>query len=263
MLLAIDVGNTNITFAIFDGEAIRADWRVGTVTRRTGDEYAALMLILFGEQGLSFSYIQGVAISSVVPATVDALVRFAQKHLKVASPLVLGPDVDFGIKVNYHPISDVGADRIANAIAAHAKYGGSVIVVDFGTATTLDAISETGDYLGGAIAPGIQISLEALFSRAARLTGVRIVAPKNAIGASTAESLQSGIVYGFAGQVDALVDRFQEEMGGSAKVIATGGQAEIIAAHSRTIECCDELLTLEGLRMIWERNNGASRSSEL
>ena len=253
MLLAIDVGNTTITFAVFDSDKIRADWRVGTVTRRTGDEYAALMLILFGEQGLAFKDIDGVAISSVVPATVDALVRFSRNHLHIGDPMVLGPDVDFGVKVDYHPISDVGADRIANAVAAHAKYGGAVIVVDFGTATTLDAVSANGDYLGGAIAPGIQISLEALFSRAARLTGVQLTAPEKAIGTSTAESLRSGIIYGFAGQVDALVDRFQAEMGGGAKVVATGGLAEVIAAHSRTIECCDDLLTLEGLRLVWER----------
>lgn len=252
MLLAIDVGNTTITFAVFDGDRILADWRVGTVSRRTGDEYAALMLILFGEQGLAFKDIDGVAISSVVPVTIDALVRFSKKHLGVADPMVLGPDVEFGIKVDYHPTTDVGADRIANAVAAHAKYGGAVIVVDFGTATTLDAVSASGDYLGGAIAPGIQISLEALFSRAARLTGVQLVAPGKAIGTSTVESLQSGIIHGFAGQVDALVDRFKAEMG-EAKVVATGGLAEIIAAHSRTIECCDELLTLEGLRLVWQR----------
>lgn len=255
MLLAIDVGNTNITFAVFEGEQIRADWRIGTVSRRTGDEYAGLLISLFNGRGLKLSDIDGVIISSVVPAAVDALTRFSRKHLGIASPLVLSADMDLGIKVNYHPLSDVGADRIANAIAAHAKYGGKVIVVDLGTGTTLDAVSEDGEYLGGAIAPGIQISLEALFSRAAKLTGVRLIAPDKAIGDTTAGSLQSGIIFGFAGMVDALVDKFQAEMGGGAKVIATGGLADVIADHSRTIECCDELLTLEGLRLIYERMN--------
>lgn len=252
MLLAIDVGNTNITFAVFDGETLRADWRIGTVQRRTGDEYGALMLNLFGLKSLSFGDIRTVGISSVVPQAVDALVRFSRKHLRV-EPLVLTPDIDLGIRVNYHPASDVGADRLANAIAAHAKYRAKVIVVDFGTGTTLDAVSEDGEYLGGAIAPGIQISLEALFARAARLTGVRLVAPQKAIGDTTACSLQSGIILGYAGLVDALVDRFQDEMGGGARVIATGGLAEVIAPHSRTIESCDELLTLEGIRIICTR----------
>lgn len=253
MLLAIDVGNTTITFAVFDGERLISDWRVGTVARRTGDEYAGLMINLFKEQNLSFADIDGVAISSVVPAIVDGLVRFSRRHLKVESPLILSPDMDLGVKVNYEPVTDVGADRIANAIAAHAKYGGKIIVVDFGTGTTLDAVSEDGEYLGGAIAPGIQISLDALFSRAARLRGVRLVAPEKAIGNTTESTLQSGIVIGYAGLIDALVDRFQQEMGGGAKVIATGGLAEIIASQSRTIECIDELLTLDGLRIIYER----------
>jgi len=253
MLLAVDVGNTSITFAVFEGEAIRADWRIGTVNRRTGDEYAALLRSLLEEQGLSFWDIRGMVISSVVPATVDALVRFSRKHLKIDSPLVLSPDMDLGIKVHYHPVTDVGADRVANAVAAHAKYGGKVIVVDLGTGTTLDAVSESGEYLGGAIAPGIEISFEALVSRAARLRGVRLEAPEKAIGDTTTSSLQSGMVFGFAAQVDGLVDRFQKEMGGGAKVIATGGLAHVIAEHSRTIELCDEILTLEGLRMIYER----------
>lgn len=255
MLLAIDVGNTNITFAVFESEQIRADWRVGTATRRTADEYAAMLLGLFGERSLSFAEVDGVIISSVVPAAVDALVRFSRKHLGIDSPLVLSPDMDLGMKVIYHPVTDVGADRIANAIAARAKYGGKLIVVDLGTGTTLDAVSEDGEYLGGAIAPGISISLEALLSRAAKLRGVHLIAPPNAIGDSTAASLQSGVVYGFAGMVDALVDRFQEEMGGGAKVIATGGLADVVAEHSRTIEVCDELLTLEGLRLIHNRLN--------
>jgi type III pantothenate kinase len=258
MLLAIDVGNTNITFAVFDGEQIKADWRIGTVVRRTSDEYAALLISLFGDRGLKLADIDGVIVSSVVPAAVDALTRFSRKHLHIDSPMILSAEMDLGIKVNYYPPGDVGADRIANAIAAHAKYGSKVIVVDLGTGTTLDAVSEDGEYLGGAIAPGIQISLEALFARAARLTGVRLVAPDKAIGDTTASSLQSGIIFGFAGMVDALVDRFQAEIGGDAKVIATGGLADMIADQSRTIECCDELLTLEGLRLIYERANRKS-----
>lgn len=253
MLLAIDVGNTNITLAVFHGADVRADWRIGTVARRTGDEYAALLHALFTERGLGLGDIDGVVICSVVPAAVDALVRFVERHLSVESPLVVSPEMDLGIEIDYHPITDVGADRLANAVAAHAKYGGKVIVVDFGTAMTFDAVSDDGRYLGGAIAPGIQISLEALVSRAARLTGVRLIAPDKAIGNTTVGSLQSGMIFGFAGQVDALVERFQQEMGGGARVVATGGLADVVAGHSRTIECCDELLTLEGLRMIHER----------
>ncbi len=253
MLLAIDVGNTNTAFAVFEGKKIRADWRIGTVSRRTGDEYAALLSPLFDESGLAFSQIDAVVISSVVPATMDSLLRLSKRHYRVDNPTVLGPDIDLGIKINYYPVTDVGADRIANAIAAHEKYGGRVIVVDLGTGTTLDAVSEDGEYLGGAIAPGIQISLDALVARAAKLTGVQLIAPSKAIGDTTSSSLQSGMIFGFAGQIDALVDRFQEEMGGGARVIATGGLAPVIAAESRTIELCDDLLTLEGLRIIHER----------
>lgn len=256
MLLAIDVGNTNIAFGVFDGPAIRADWRIGTVVRRTGDEYAGLLLSLMSDCGLRLSDIDGIIISSVVPAAVDALVHFSRKYLRIENPVLLSPEMDLGVKVNYRPKGDVGADRIANAIAAHAKYGGKVIVVDLGTGTTLDAVSEKGEYLGGAIAPGIQISVDALIARAAKLRGVPLVAPEKAIGDTTSSSLQSGIVFGFAGMVDALVDKFQEEMGGGAKVIATGGLARVVAGHSRTIDCCDELLTLEGLRIIYERARG-------
>ncbi len=253
MLLVIDVGNTTTALAVFVGDKIKADWRLSTDPCRTADEYAAVLQPLCAEKAIEFLGLRAVAISCVVPAAVDSLVRLAKKHLRVASPFVLSPHTDFGVHVHYHPVSDVGLDRIANAVAAHTKYGGKAIVVDFGTATTLDAVSETGDYLGGAIAPGVRISLEALVARAARLTGVELVAPEKAIGVSTTQSVQSGMVFGFAGQIDALVDRFQEEMGGGARVIATGGLAEVIAPHSRTIECCDDLLTLEGIRIIYER----------
>ena len=257
MLLAIDVGNTITALAVFLGDKIKADWRLSTDPSRTSDEYAAILHPLFAERTIEFSGTTAVAISSVVPAAVDPLVRFAKKHLKIASPLVLSPHMDFGVHIHYHPVGDVGPDRIANAVAAHAKYGGKAIVVDFGTATTLDAVSESGDYLGGAIAPGVQISLDALVARAARLTGVQLAAPEKAIGTSTVGSVQSGVIFGVAGQVDALVERFQEEMGGGAKVIATGGLADVIAPHSRTIECCDDMLTLEGIRMIYERAHAA------
>jgi len=253
MLLVIDVGNTTTALAVFLGDKLKGDWRLSTDARRTADEYAALLQPLCAEKNIECSGLSAVAISSVVPAAVEALVRLAKKHLKVYSPFVLSAHTDFGVHVHYHPVGDVGPDRLANAVAAHAKYGGKVIVVDFGTATTLDAVSESGDYLGGAIAPGVQTSLDALTARAARLTGVELVAPERAIGTSTITSLQSGVIFGTAGQVDALVDRFQDEMGGGAKVVATGGLAEVVAPHSRTIECCDDMLTLEGIRLIYER----------
>jgi len=253
MLLAIDIGNTSITFAVYIGEALQANWSIATDTRRTGDEYAALIASLMVTRGLSLDDIDGVVVSSVVPTAIDALTSFSEKHLGISCPLVLTNEVDLGITIHYEPKSDVGADRLANAVAAHAKHSGKVIIVDFGTATTLDAVSETGDYLGGAIAPGIQISVDALISRAAKLTGVELTAPDRAIGQSTAGSLRSGILYGYAGQVDALVDLFQHEMGGGAKVVATGGLASLVVPYSRTIECCDELLTLDGLRIIYER----------
>ena len=252
MLLAIDAGNTTITFALYDGMALIADWRLSTDHDRTGDEYASVLYTLFAEKGQDLGSVDCVGICSVVPMATVALVRFSEKHLNV-KPIVIGPGIDLGIAVRYSPVSDVGADRLANAVAAHEKYNRACIVVDFGTATTFDAVSIEGEYLGGAIAPGIQISLEALFSRAARLNDVDLVEPERAIGCTTAESLRSGIIFGFAGQVDAVVDRFQQEMGGDALVVATGGQAELIAQHSHTIELVDHLLTLDGIRIICER----------
>lgn len=256
MLLAIDVGNTNSTFAVFKNDEILANWRLGTTAWRTGDEHAGLLSPLFAQAQIAFGDIDGVVISSVVPPTLDALAVFCRKYLSVTRPVILSSETDIGMPLKYRPVGDIGADRLANAVCASEKYGVPVIIVDFGTATTLDAVNRDGEYIGGAIAPGIQISLDALFSRAARLMGVSLDAPENAIGQSTAESLQSGIIYGFAGQVDALARRFVGELGADTRVVATGGLAHVIADHSETIELCDDLLTLEGLRIIHERVNG-------
>ncbi|MEN6520697.1 MAG: type III pantothenate kinase [Armatimonadota bacterium] len=254
MLLAIDVGNTNTTFAVFDGENIEADWRIGTVARRTEDEYLVLVSELMEHDNLKPDMIDGVIVSSVVPATVFPLVRLAAKLFGISDPLVLNAD-NAGVDVHYNPRSDVGADRLANAVAAHALYGEPVIVVDFGTATTFDVVGADGAYLGGAIAPGIETSLEALVTKAAQLRRVMYVKPPSVIGKSTIESLQSGVIYGFAGQVDGIVEKLREEVGKNARVIATGGLAALIASESRTIEGVDPLLTLNGLRLIYERRS--------
>jgi len=253
MLLAVDVGNTNTTFAVFEGAQIAASWRIETAARRTEDEYSVILGTLLIREGLAKQQIDGVIISSVVPTAVEPLVRLARSFFGVDSPLVVGKGEDFGVPVRYQPISDVGADRIANAVAAHEIYGGPVIVVDFGTATTFDAVAEDGTYLGGAIAPGVETSVEALVAKTAQLRRVQYSKPSSVIGTSTVESLQSGIVFGFAGQVDGIVVRMKEEIGGSVKVVATGGLAEIVGAESRTIEEIDPLLTLKGLQIIYSR----------
>lgn len=252
MLLAIDVGNTNTTFAVFDGEILKADWRIGTVARRTEDEYSVLLIGLFDRDGLQPSAIDGVAISSVVPATISPLVKLSGLMFGIETPLVLTAE-SAGIEVRYTPKSDVGADRLANAVAAHALYGGPVIVVDFGTATTFDAVGADGAYLGGAIAPGIETSIDALVAKAAQLRRIRYIHPPSAVATSTVESLQSGVVFGFAGQVDGIVEMFRREIGEGARVIATGGLAELISSESKTIEDVNPLLTLIGLRLIHER----------
>ena len=253
MLLAIDVGNTNTTLAVFDGDIMTADWRIKTDSRRTEDEYGVLFEGLFKLNGLAFDCIDGVAISSVVPAAVSPLTKFAKTRLRVENPFILRASEDAGIEVRYSPKTDVGADRIANAVAAHALYGGPVIVVDFGTATTFDAVGADGTYLGGAIAPGIEISVEALVARTAQLRRVQYIRPKSAVAATTVESLQSGIIFGFAGQVDGIVEKFREEIGNDARVIATGGLADLVASESKTIEEVNPLLTLQGLRLVYQR----------
>lgn len=255
MLLALDVGNTNIVLAVYrrGHEAQLIDhWRIRTDRDRTTDEHGMLVRNLLEHRGLRLADISHVAISSVVPTMNETLADLSHRYFGI-EPFFVNAQSDAGICIRYNPPSDVGADRICNAIGAYATYGGPAIVVDFGTATTFDAIASNGDYVGGAILPGIGISMDALFRQAARLYRVEFTAPPFAIGANTVHAMQSGLVFGFAGQTDAMVERFRRELGQSARVIATGGLAELIRSESRTIEVVDQLVTLEGLRLLFER----------
>jgi type III pantothenate kinase len=253
MLLAVDVGNTQTVLGLYDGEELLEHWRLATEAERTGDELAALLARLLELRGRTFSEVDDIALSSTVPLLVSAYQELADRYVS-APLLVLGPGVRTGISVLYDDPRDVGPDRIANALAARERYGPPCIVVDFGTSTNFDAVSAAGEYVGGVLAPGIEISMDALFLRAARLTKVDFAEPRTVIGKTTASALQSGLVYGFAGQVDGIVRRMRAELGDSAHTIATGGLAGLIAPHSETIERVDPLLTLEGLRLVWELN---------
>jgi type III pantothenate kinase len=257
MLLVVDVGNSNIVLGAYSSDTLIADWRIRTVRDRTADEHGLLFLQLLMHRKITAEEINGVAISSVVPTMNDTLCQVARRYFDV-DPFLVGSDTDFGISIDYHPPSDVGADRLVNAVAAKAFYGAPAIVVDLGTATTFDAIAANGDYLGGAIAPGISISTDALFRAASRLYRVELVAPSSCVGKNTIHAMQSGIVFGFAGQVDRLVSMIKREIGEQARVIATGGLAELIAQQSQTIEVVDQMLTLEGLRLLWKRNRSGS-----
>src|SRR5438309_9271689 len=260
MLLAIDVGNTNVTLALFDGERLAADWRVTSHRDRTADEMAVELRDLFALKGLDLGLVTGVVISSVVPNLNPALIEASRRYLK-CEPVMVGPGVKTGVKVRYESPRDVGADRIANALAAFTKYGGPIVVIDFGTAVTYDAISAEGDYLGGAIAPGVEISLAALVSQTAMLRRVEPVAPDSVIGRNTVASIQSGLVWGFVAQVEGMVERMVDELGGQARVVATGGQASLVAGLTHVIETNEPPLTLDGLRLIYAQNSdGGART---
>jgi type III pantothenate kinase len=253
MLLVVDLGNTNTVLGVYDGKTLVNHWRLATRRGATVDEYGILSRNLFSLSKIDASKITGIIIASVVPPLDPILAQMAEQyfHLK---PLFVEPGIKTGLMVKYEPPQDVGADRIVSGVAAFEKYGGPVIIVDFGTATTFDAISAKAEYLGGVIAPGIVISSEALFERAARLPRVDIKPPKKVIGTSTVVSMQSGLFYGYVGLVEGIISRMKKEMGEDSQVVATGGQAALIAQGTKVINHLEPDLILEGLRIIYERN---------
>jgi len=253
MILVMDVGNTNIVIGVYEGRDLLHNWRLSTNRSSTADEYGLAICNLFQHAQVNIADINGVIISSVVPPLNYILDEMCERYLHKV-PFVVGPGLKTGLNIRYENPKEVGADRIVNAVAAIELYGPPLIIVDFGTATTYDYIDEHGQYIGGAIAPGIGISTEALYQRAAKLPRIELNKPKDTIGRNTVSSMQSGIIYGYVGQVDGIVNRICEETGKQPKVIATGGFAELIASESSTIDEVNALLTLTGLRVLYERN---------
>ena len=256
MVLVIDVGNSHNVIGLFSKDKLLTHWRIRTEWNRTADEYWVLIKEFILLNQVEAETIDDIVISCVVPPLGPILKEMAKKYFS-CEPLVVGPGVKTGISILYRNPAEVGADRIVNSVAAFEKYGGPIIIIDFGTATTFDAVSQKGQYLGGVIFPGVQISMDALFNHAARLPRVELVVPEKVIGRSTMESIQSGAVHGFAGMIDAIVAKIRQELGKKAKVIGTGGIVDWIASQTDTIDVIDPFLTLEGLRIIYEKNRDA------
>jgi type III pantothenate kinase len=253
MLFVIDVGNTNLVLGVYEGDELKHNWRISTDRGKTDDEFGMLVKSLFADKGMTFADIEGIIISSVVPPLMFSLEKMCRKYFDI-KPMVIGPGLKTGLNIKAENPRELGADRIVNAVAAIHHYGTPLIIVDFGTATTLCFVDEQGGYHGGAIAPGIGISTEALYSRAAKLPRIELIKPPSVIGRNTIHAMQSGIIYGFVGQVDELVRRMKMESDKKPNVIATGGLAELIGSESNEIDIVDPWLTVKGLRLIYDRN---------
>jgi type III pantothenate kinase len=257
MLLCVDIGNTNIVLGLYRGEELLTHWRIATDYQKMPDEYGILLMNLLAHEGYTREQITGISLASVTPPITDLIVEMLRDYLHL-QPLIVGAGVKTGVAIRYDSPREVGADRIVDAAAAYRIYGGPVCVVDFGTATTFNAIAANGDYLGGAIAPGIRVAAEALFQRTAKLPRIDLQTPPHAIGANTVDAMRSGILFGYVGLVEGMVARFRRELGPEMRVIATGGLAGVIAKETTIIEVVDPWLTLKGLRMIYEMNQGAA-----
>lgn len=253
MLLTIDIGNTNLTLGLYEGETLGAHWRLATDHNRMPDEYGLQFLGLLQNANKTLKDIQGISVASVVPPLTGRVVQACREYLK-QEPLVVDAGVKTGIKIRYEDPKAVGADRVCDAVAVMKLYGGPACVVDFGTATTFNAVTKDGEYLGGAITAGINLAAEALYTRAAKLPRIDLQVPPSVIGRNTVHAMQSGLLFGYVSMVEGMVNRFRSELGGDMKVVATGGLAEVVAHETKVIDIIAPWLTLEGLRLIWEMN---------